>query len=80
MFFGNGMRESWFSFAATHPPLLDRILLLEPSFDGDFSGVKFEERRSSAAKPDSKARRTQAGIPIPGVGDALGQALPPWQR
>ena len=77
MFFGNGMRESWFSFAATHPPLLDRILLLEPSFDGDFSGVKFEERRSSAAKPDSKARRTQAGIPIPGVGDALGQALPP---
>ncbi len=74
MFFGNGMRESWFSFAATHPPLLNRILLLEPSFDGDFSGVKFEERRSSAAKPDSKARRTQAGIPIPGVGDALGQA------
>jgi Zn-dependent protease with chaperone function len=71
MFFGNGMRESWFSFAATHPPLLDRILLLEPSFDGDFSGVKFEERRSSAAKPDSKARRTQAGIPIPGVGEAL---------
>ena len=77
MFFGNGMRESWFSFAATHPPLLNRILLLEPSFDGDFSGVKFEERRSSAAKPDSKARRTQAGIPIPGVSDALGQALPP---
>ena len=77
MFFGNGMRESWFSFAATHPPLLNRILLLEPSFDGDFSEVKFEQRRSSAAKPDSKARRTQAGIPIPGVGDALGQALPP---
>ena len=77
MFFGNGMRGSWFSFTATHPPLLDRILLLEPSFGGDFSEVKFEERRSSAAKPDSKARRTQAGIPIPGVGDALGQALPP---
>ena len=77
MLFGNGMRESWFSFAATHPPLLNRILLLEPSFSGDFSGVKFEERRSSAAKPDSKARRTQAGIPIPGVGDVFGQALPP---
>ena len=77
MFFGNGMRGSWFSFTATHPPLLDRILLLDPSFGGDFSEVKFEERRSSAAKPDSKARRTQAGIPIPGVGDALGQALPP---
>jgi Zn-dependent protease with chaperone function len=77
MFFGNGMRESWFSFAATHPPLLNRILLLEPSFDGDFSEVKFEERRSPAAKSDSKARRTHSGIPIPGMGDALGQALPP---
>ena len=77
MFFGNGMSESWFSFAATHPPLLNRILLLEPSFDGDFSEVKFEERRSPTAKPGSKARRTQSGIPIPGMGDALGQALPP---
>ena len=77
MFFGNGMSESWFSFAATHPPLLNRILLLEPSFAGDFSEVKFEERRSPTAKPDSKARRTQSGIPIPGMGDALGQALPP---
>ena len=77
MFFGNGMSESWLSFTATHPPLLDRILLLEPSFDGGFSEVKFEERRSPTAKPDSKARRTQSGIPIPGMGDALGQALPP---
>ena len=77
MFFGNGMRESWFSFTATHPPLLERILLLEPSFSGDFSKVKFDEKRSSSAKQDSSARRTQAGIPIPGVGDALGQALPP---
>jgi len=77
MFFGNGMSESWLSFTATHPPLLDRILLLEPSFAGDFSEVKFEERRSPTAKPNSKARRTQSGIPIPGMGDALGQALPP---
>ncbi|HIM67804.1 MAG TPA: Zn-dependent protease with chaperone function [Verrucomicrobia bacterium] len=77
MFFGAALSQSWFSITSTHPPLLERILLLEPSFDGDYSGVKFEERRSSAAKPDSKARRTQAGIPIPGVGDALGQALPP---
>ena len=77
MFFGNGLRESWFSITSTHPPLLERIRLLEPSFDGDFSMVKFDERRSPAAKPNSKARRTQSGIPIPGVGDALGQALPP---
>ena len=80
MFFGNGMTESWLSFTATHPPLLDRILLLEPSFGGDFSEVKFEERRSPTPKPDSKARRTQSGIPIPGMGDALGQAHRPCRE
>ena len=25
MFFGNGMKESWFSISSTHPPLLERI-------------------------------------------------------
>ena len=77
MFFGNGMRASWFSITATHPPLLERIQLLEPSFDGDFSDVQFEERHSPSVKADASSRENQAGIPIPGVGDALGQALPP---
>ena len=75
MFFGNALKKSWFSFTSTHPPLLERIQLLEPSFDGDFSGVKFEQRQvppepSSATPPPQP---TQAGLPIPG----LGQALPP---
>jgi len=77
MFFGNGMRESWFAITSTHPPLLERVQLLEPSFDGDFSEVKFEEKPSPPTKPDAPSRGTQAAIPIPGVGDALGQALPP---
>ncbi|MBC8243931.1 MAG: M48 family metallopeptidase [Verrucomicrobia bacterium] len=77
MFFGNGMRKSWFAITSTHPPLLERIQLLEPSFDGDFSEVKIEEKPSPAAKPDASSRGTQAAIPVPGVGDALGQALPP---
>jgi hypothetical protein len=75
MFFGNALSRSWFSITSTHPPLLERIQLLEPSFDGDFSGVRFDQppppRRQSAP------RKTSAGIPIPGMGDALGQALPP---
>ena len=45
MFFGNALKKSWFSFISTHPPLLERIQLLEPSFDGDFSGVIFEQRQ-----------------------------------
>ena len=77
MFFGNGMRASWFSFTATHPPLLERIKLLEPSFDGDFSEVQFKERHSPSIKEYATPLEKQAGIPIPGVGDALGQALPP---
>ena len=75
MFFGNALSRSWFSITSTHPPLLERIQLLEPSFDGDFSGVRFDQpqppRRQSAPS------KTSAGIPIPGMGDALGQALPP---
>jgi len=77
MFFGNGMRKSWFSITSTHPPLLERILLLEPSFDGDYSEVKFDERQSPTAKPKASKQQPLPGITIPGVGDALGQALPP---
>jgi len=77
MFFGNGMRESWFSITSTHPPLLERIQLLEPSFDGDFSEVKFDERRSPAAKAKASKQQPLPGITIPGMGDAFGQALPP---
>ena len=75
MFFGNALSLSWFSMTSTHPPLLERIQLLEPSFDGDFSGVRFDQppppRRQGAPA------KTSSGFPIHGVGDALGQALPP---
>ena len=77
MFFGNGMRESWFAITSTHPPLLERIQLLEPSFDGNFSEIKFEEGPLMSTKPDALSRGAQSAIPIPGVGDAFGQALPP---
>ena len=33
MFFGNALSLSWFSMTSTHPPLLERIQLLEPSFE-----------------------------------------------
>ncbi|MEY2407912.1 MAG: hypothetical protein QOF48_582 [Verrucomicrobiota bacterium] len=36
MFFGNGVGESWFGFTATHPPLEQRIRLLDPAWDGKF--------------------------------------------
>ena len=39
MFFGNGLRSSWFGFFATHPSLKKRIKLLDQSFDGRFPQV-----------------------------------------
>ena len=77
MFFGNGMSHSWFSITSTHPPLLERIQLLEPSFDGDFSRVKFTERRDQSVGQGKTNQTAQPAIPLPGIGDALGQALPP---
>jgi Zn-dependent protease with chaperone function len=49
MYFGNGVGESWFSIMTTHPPLLDRILQLEPSFDGRYT--KIEALRMPVQKP-----------------------------
>ncbi len=75
MFFGNALSLSWFSMTSTHPPLLERIQLLEPSFDGDFSGVRFDQ--SPPPRRQGAPAKTSSGFPIHGVGDALGQALPP---
>ena len=41
MFFGNGLRGSWFGIFATHPSLKKRINLLDPNFDGRFLQVTF---------------------------------------
>jgi Zn-dependent protease with chaperone function len=36
LFFANGMKEPFFGLMATHPPLIERIRELDPSFDGKF--------------------------------------------
>ncbi len=36
LFFANGVGESFFGLLATHPPLIERIRALDPSFDGKF--------------------------------------------
>ena len=75
MFFGNGLRESWFNLTSTHPPLLERIQLIEPSFHGDFTEVKLTglETEFDSSPETEGTQAQQAGIPIPGVGDALGR-------
>src|SRR6266436_1996228 len=44
LFFANGLSESWLNMFATHPPLEERIRLLDPTFDGKFAVVSLPER------------------------------------
>lgn len=42
-FFFSSVEDRWF---ATHPPLLDRLLAIDPQFDGNFSSAKFNPKIS----------------------------------
>jgi len=44
LFFAESQPASWLGFLATHPPLAERIRLLEPSFDGTFPIMKTEQQ------------------------------------
>ncbi|MEM6822363.1 MAG: M48 family metallopeptidase [Verrucomicrobiota bacterium] len=39
-FFANALAGSWFDWFASHPPLAERILRLDPHFDGTYPKVK----------------------------------------
>lgn len=43
MFFGNGLKPSWFNWFSTHPPLAERIRVIDPSFTGEFPRVSTKE-------------------------------------
>jgi Zn-dependent protease with chaperone function len=62
MYFANGVRGSWLGMLATHPPLKERILRIDPSFDGLFESVTPEELERSAAPAPPKV---EAGPAIP---------------
>jgi Zn-dependent protease with chaperone function/uncharacterized tellurite resistance protein B-like protein len=63
LFFANGMGDSIFSFA-THPPLVERIRALDPSFDGKFSPVVVPPAIAEAAT-ESQTTRLPTPPPIP---------------
>jgi len=55
MYFANGVRGSWLGMLATHPPLKERILRIDPSFDGVFEPVTPEQLERSATPTPPKA-------------------------
>jgi Zn-dependent protease with chaperone function len=53
LFFGNALNRSWLSLLSTHPPLVQRIQVWEPSFQGEFPQVV-----RPAPEPEPARRKT----------------------
>lgn len=64
LFFANGLKSRLFGLA-THPPLIERIRALDPSFDGNYPSVVLPDSPPAAAPP-----------PLPGV-SRLAEPPPP---
>ncbi|TCB96033.1 peptidase M48 [Micromonospora zingiberis] len=71
MLFGEAARASWF---ATHPPLADRIRVLEPSFDP--AELQRLSRQWAAAPPSGRQEDVALGL-APAGPAAPGQGVPP---
>jgi Zn-dependent protease with chaperone function len=74
MYFGNGMGESFFHLMDTHPPLVERIRALDPSFDGTFPPVGFAEAELAAPPGKVPPRRPPLPFPFPVPGAPRAQA------
>jgi Zn-dependent protease with chaperone function len=75
MFFGNGLKPSFLNMLSTHPPLIDRIQRIQPTFDGDFSKEKlvWPAVEEVSAPPEKKKKAGGKGSPFGGVfGQAMG--------
>jgi hypothetical protein len=66
MFFGNGLHEAWLHILDSHPPLEQRILCVDPSFDGVYPKVEplpplLPETPPPVAAP---GRQAHAAVPV----------------
>jgi len=64
MFFGNalGGLSQLFGLLSTHPPLVERIRRIDPSFNGDFSQVRLDMPQDEAPRPEPLGRRARPGV------------------
>jgi Zn-dependent protease with chaperone function len=63
MFFGEaaGGLNELFGLLATHPPLVERIKRIDPSFDGDFSKIRLDGPRDDSPDPARAPYRRRPG-------------------
>jgi Zn-dependent protease with chaperone function len=69
LFFSNGLSESWFALFSTHPPLVERIRAIDPSFNGRFVPVTLPAAEPEVGAPSLAAllegRPMDSGPPVP---------------
>jgi len=78
-YFGNGIEDSDFRIFSTHPPLAERVKLLDPVFDGIFPKVirKMEEVPLESVAPYRRPTEPHSAA-VPGI--AAAAALDPQQE
>jgi Zn-dependent protease with chaperone function len=74
MYFSNGMGESLFHLMDTHPPLVQRIRAIDPSFDGTFPAMEAAEAVPAAPRGARPAQRPPLPFPFPVLGAPGAQA------
>ncbi|MGD9127635.1 MAG: M48 family metallopeptidase, partial [Planctomycetia bacterium] len=71
-FFGNAFGHTSGWLLSTHPPLIDRIKRIDPSFDGDFPQVnKIQYRLQTPAPQTARRAPTRGGDPLAPVINAI---------
>jgi Zn-dependent protease with chaperone function len=68
MFFGNGISEPFIGLLETHPPLEARIRVFEPTFDGNFPIVRYDDNdEPQQAAPKRKQTPNLVGTVVGGA-------------
>ena len=65
MFFGDALKQSFFGWFSTHPPLEDRIRRIDPAFEGTFPKPRRPDRSHEELIPLSRLQVDSTGTPTP---------------
>ncbi len=76
MFFGSAFGSFHWQLFATHPPLADRVLRIDPSFDGNFPQVVLPVR-IAPQDVERKPKPAEKREPLQALGRAAGAPLDP---
>jgi Zn-dependent protease with chaperone function len=77
LFFGNALAGHWFQLLSTHPPLDERIRILDPTFNGEYPAVAVDSSDRITANEPPGLASVQAS-PVIGLAPApAGQGISP---